>query len=125
LFPHPSGALHRFHQGPVGLRAAVSRAASFKQKELERFKDAEEKLATNRVNLGLSCTEIKAGQDDRWTKLHDSRFLPGSRAKQEEDDLADFAEVGEFIVALRAMRSAMAFVMPWNTVCPSQPWRVS
>jgi hypothetical protein len=158
--------------------------ASFKQRESERFKDAEEKLATNRVNLGLSCTEIKAGQDDRWSKLHESRFLPGagcsgtklwlsaretiglnghpaistydmqavglagfvtargwcelanpssakmsvkmfninncaartsgSRSKQDEDNLADFAEVGEFIVALRAMRSAMAFVMPWN-----------
>ncbi len=158
--------------------------ASFKQRESERFKDAEEKLATNRVNLGLSCAEVKAGQDDRWAKLHEARFLPGagcsaaklwltareaiglnghpaistydmqavglagfvtargwcelanlssakllvkmfninnctartsgSRSRQEEDDLADFAEVGEFIVALRAMPSAMAFVMPWN-----------
>jgi hypothetical protein len=158
--------------------------ASFKQRESERYKDAEEKLATNRVNLGQACSEIKAGQDDRWSKLHESRFLPGagcsatklwlsaretiglnghpaistydmqavglagfvtargwcelanpssakmsvkmfninncaartsgSRSKPDEDDLADFAEVGEFIVALRAMRSAMAFVMPWN-----------
>jgi hypothetical protein len=158
--------------------------ASFKQRESEKFKDAEEKLASNRVNLGLHCTEIKAGQDDRWSRLHDARFLAGagcsatklwltareqiglnghppistydmqavglagfvmargwceianpsspkisvrmfninncaarassSRTKQDDDELVDFAEVGEFVVALRAMRSAMAFVMPWN-----------
>jgi hypothetical protein len=52
--------------------------ASFKQRESERYKDAEEKLATNRVNLGQACSEIKAGQDDRWSKLHESRFLPGA-----------------------------------------------
>jgi hypothetical protein len=37
-----------------------------------------------------------------------------SKSRQDDEDLIDFAEVGEFIVALRAMRSAMAFVMPWN-----------
>ncbi len=158
--------------------------ASFKQRESEKFKDAEEKLASNRINLGLHCTEVKAGHDDRWTRLHDARFLAGtgcsatklwltaretiglnghppistynmqtvglagfvtargwceianpsspklsvrmfninncaaraasSRAKQDEDELVDSAEVGEFVVALRAMRSAMAYVMPWN-----------
>jgi hypothetical protein len=158
--------------------------ASFKQRESEKLKDAEDKLASNRVNLGLSCTEVRAGQDDRWARLHDARFLAGagcsatklwltarevlglnghppistydmqavglagfvtargwceianpsspklsvrmfninncaarassSRSRQDDDDLIDFAEVGEFIVALRAMRSAMAFVMPWN-----------
>jgi hypothetical protein len=36
--------------------------ASFKQRESEKFKDAEDKLASNRVNLGLHCTEVKAGQ---------------------------------------------------------------
>jgi hypothetical protein len=158
--------------------------ASFKQRESEKLKDAEEKLASNRVNLGLSCTEVRAGQDDRWARLHDTRFLAGagcsamklwlttrevlglngqppistydmqavglagfvtargwceianpsspklsvrmfninncvarasrSKSRQDDEDLIDFAEVGEFIVALRAMRSAMAFVMPWN-----------
>jgi hypothetical protein len=158
--------------------------ASFKQRESEKLKDAEEKLAANRVNLGLSCTEVRAGQDDRWARLHDARFLAGagcsatklwitarevlglnghppistydmqavglagfvtargwceianpsspklsvrmfninncaarassSKSRQDDEDLIDFAEVGEFIVALRAMRSAMAFVMPWN-----------
>jgi hypothetical protein len=158
--------------------------ASFKQRESEKFKDAEDKLASNRVNLGLHCSEVKAGQDDRWARLHDARFLAGagcsatkmwltareviglnghppistydmqavglagfvtargwceianpsspklsvrmfninnctarasgSRAKQDDDELVDFVELGEFIVALRAMRSAMAYVMPWN-----------
>jgi hypothetical protein len=158
--------------------------ASFKQRESEKLKDAEDKLAANRVNLGLSCTEVRAGQDDRWARLHDARFLAGagcsatklwitarevlglnghppistydmqavglagfvtargwceianpsspklsvrmfninncaarassSKSRQDDEDLIDFAEVGEFIVALRAMRSAMAFVMPWN-----------
>jgi hypothetical protein len=52
--------------------------ASFKQRESEKLKDAEEKLASNRVNLGLSCTEVRAGQDDRWARLHDARFLAGA-----------------------------------------------
>jgi hypothetical protein len=52
--------------------------ASFKQRESEKLKDAEEKLASNRVNLGLSCTEVRAGQDDRWARLHDTRFLAGA-----------------------------------------------
>jgi hypothetical protein len=127
---------------------------------------------------------VRAGQDDRWARLHDARFLAGagcsatklwltarevlglnghppistydmqavglagfvtawgwceianpsspklsvrmfninncaarassSKSRQDDEDLIDFAEVGEFIVALRAMRSAMAYVMPWN-----------
>jgi hypothetical protein len=52
--------------------------ASFKQRESEKLKDAEDKLASNRVNLGLSCTEVRAGQDDRWARLHDARFLAGA-----------------------------------------------
>jgi hypothetical protein len=163
---------------------AKARGIRVKHLESESYKDAEEKLATNRVNLGLSCTEVRARQDDLWAKLHDSRFLagagclatrmlltaresislnghpaismydmqavglagfvtasswceiakpfsaklsvkmfnmntcaawaPSSCSKQEDDDLADFTEVGEFIVELRAMRSAMAFLVPWN-----------
>ena len=52
--------------------------ASFKQRESEKFRDAEEKLAANRVSLGLTSTEVKAGQDDRWSKLHEARFLAGA-----------------------------------------------
>jgi hypothetical protein len=128
---------------------------------------------------------VKAGQDDRWARLHEARFLAGagcsatklwlsareliglngqppistydmqavglagfvtvrgwcelanlsspklsvrmlninncaarassSRTSKDKDDLIDFAEVGEFVVALRAMRLAMAYVMPWNS----------
>jgi hypothetical protein len=52
--------------------------ASFKQQESEKFKDAEDKLASNRVNLGLHSTEVKAGLDDRWARLHEARFLAGA-----------------------------------------------
>jgi hypothetical protein len=52
--------------------------ASFKQRESEKFKDAEEKLASNRINQGLHCSEVKAGHDDRWTRLHEARFLAGA-----------------------------------------------
>jgi hypothetical protein len=52
--------------------------ASFKQRESEKFKDAEEKLASNRINLCLHCSEVKAGHDDRWTRLHEARFLAGA-----------------------------------------------
>jgi hypothetical protein len=44
----------------------------------EQFKDAEEKQATNRVNLGLYCIEVKAGQDDPWARLHEAHFLTGA-----------------------------------------------
>jgi hypothetical protein len=141
-------------------------------------------VASNRIKLGLHCTEVKAGHDDRWTRIHDARFLAGAgcsatklwltarehiglnghppistydmqtvglagfvtargwcqianpsspklsvrmfninnctaraascKSKQDEDELVDFAEVGEFVVALRVMRLAMANVMPWN-----------
>lgn len=52
--------------------------ASFKQRESEKFKDAEDKLASNRVNLGLHSTEVKAGLDNRWARLHEARFLAGA-----------------------------------------------
>jgi hypothetical protein len=173
-----------FIRGLSATELLLLERASFKQRESEKLKDAEDKLASNRVNLGLSCTEVRAGQDDCWARLHDARFLAGagcsatklwltarevlglnghppistydmqavglagfvtargwceitnpsspklsvrmfninncaarassSKSRQDDDDLIDFAEVGEFIVALRAMRSAMAFLMPWN-----------
>ena len=159
--------------------------ASMKRGQAERFKDAEDKLTTNRQDLGLSATDVKAGVDDRWTRLHDGRFLGGagcsattlwltarerieleghppistydmacmglagyitprgwielanpassklsirlfninnitsrqssSRATSAvEDDAEDFTDLAEFQLALRAMRSAMMMVMPWN-----------
>jgi hypothetical protein len=49
---------------------------SFRQKESEKFKDA--KKGFQPVNLGLDRTGVKAGQDDRWTRLHEASFLAGA-----------------------------------------------
>jgi hypothetical protein len=51
---------------------------SVKHRENARFKDTEHKLAANRVSLEHVCSEVKAGQDDRWSKLHEGYFYPGA-----------------------------------------------
>jgi hypothetical protein len=48
---------------------------SFKGRDSEKFRDAEEKLASNRLNLGLTSVDVKAGHNDRWARLHEARFL--------------------------------------------------
>ena len=51
----------------------------------------------------------------RMFNINNCAARAANKSKTEQDeDMVDFAELGEFIVALRAMRSAMAFVMPWN-----------
>jgi hypothetical protein len=158
-------------------------STSLRIREAERMKDAEERLATNRSNLGSRHKEVRAGLDDRWATLHEARFLPGAgcsssklwlrareviglhghealgnydmaavglggfvtakgwleianpastrisvrlfninncttratkSSQQDNDELSDFAELGEFKLALRTMKAAMSFVMPWN-----------
>ncbi len=44
--------------------------ASMKRGEQERFKDAEDRLTTNRIDLGIATAKVMAGVDDRWAKLH-------------------------------------------------------
>ena len=158
-------------------------ATHLKMKEIERQKDAEDRLASNRSALGASPSLVKEGLDDRWSILHPGRFLPGAgcsaaklwlearkvigltgaaplgnfdmssiglggfvtakgwvelanpasskmsikyfninncRAKATsmkdggDAELAEFSEIGEFQLAMRTLRSAAAFVMPWN-----------
>jgi hypothetical protein len=159
-------------------------ATSLKMKEMERSKDAEEKLAANRAALGSTSITIKEGKDDRWSTLHQGRFLPGAgcsavriwltardtigltgspplgnydmaavglggfvtpkgwvelanpassrmsirlfninncsakasslKADGGDATLSEFTEIGEFKLALRTLRSAASFVMPWN-----------
>jgi hypothetical protein len=156
--------------------------ANMKLKEAERTKDADDKLAHNRSNIGTICVNI--GLDDRTSILHDGRFLPGancsaaklwlvarnriplhgapllgnydmaavglagfvsprgwveltnptstrlslrqfninncarkassSKNEDNESNLPDFSELGEFQLALRTMRTAASFIMPWN-----------
>ena len=51
---------------------------SIKLKNLERARDVEEKLAGNRETLMSNKIQVKAWEDDRWTMLHEARFLPGA-----------------------------------------------
>jgi hypothetical protein len=158
-------------------------ATHLKIRELERQKDAEDRLATNRTALGSKPSIVKEGLDDRWSILHPGRFLPGAacsaaklwlearksiglsgsaplgnfdmscvglggfvtakcwvelanpssskmsiklfninncKAKATslkdngDSELAEFSEIGEFQLALRTLRTAAMFVMPWN-----------
>jgi hypothetical protein len=155
--------------------------ANMKLKEAERAKDADDRLAHNRSNIGVISVDM--GLDDRTNVLHDGRFLPGancsaaklwlaarariplhgapplgnydmasiglggfvssrgwvelanpastrlslrlfninscskkSSSKKDDfdGDLQEFTELGEFQLALRTMRAAAAFIMPWN-----------
>ena len=52
-------------------------ATSIKLKNLERAKDVEEKLAYNRESIMQNAVEVRPGKDDRWSLLHEARFLPG------------------------------------------------
>ncbi len=53
-------------------------ATSIKLKNLEKGKDVEEKLAGNRESLLENELHIKPGKDNRWSLIHESRFLPGA-----------------------------------------------
>jgi hypothetical protein len=152
-----------------------------KAKEIERAKDADDKLAQHKSALASTFTEVKAGQDNMWTHIHHARFLGGascsaaklwlaareawgsshppalgnydmgavglagyvsaagwvnihnpaslklsirqfninncsakSSGKKGQEADEDILELGEFKLAVRAMRTAMAFVMPLN-----------
>ena len=155
---------------------------SIKLRNLEKSRDIDECLSTNRDNLPFNMINVEAGRDNRWTELHTSRFLPGMgcsavkvwlRAREVmgrgghapistydmgsvglagyvtpkgwfeladpgsshisirqfsinncgkkvatksggEDDMGDVVEIGEFKLALRALREAMNYVHPWN-----------
>ena len=158
-------------------------STSLKIKQMEQSRDHEDRLASNKLALENSVVNVPAGQDNRWSKLHRGRFLPGaacsaaktwltarnylgiggcnaigsydmaavglggfvtskgwlelhnpgssrmslrmfsinncgsrmSSSKSDKDDrLEDILETGEFKLALRALRVAASFVMPWN-----------
>ena len=52
-------------------------STSIKLKNLEKAKDIDDKLTCNRDNLPDTIIQVEKGVDNRWDKLHDSRFLPG------------------------------------------------
>ena len=53
-------------------------STSIKLRNLERGEGTDEKLSANRDNLVTTITTVVAGEDNRWSKLHASRFLPGA-----------------------------------------------
>ncbi len=52
-------------------------ATSIKLKNLEQGKAAEVKLAANRDSLVDTVYKVGEGVDNRWSTLHEARFLPG------------------------------------------------
>jgi hypothetical protein len=51
---------------------------AIKIKEFERNKAVGDRLANNREALSDTFTTISPGVDNRWDKIHESRFLPGA-----------------------------------------------
>jgi hypothetical protein len=49
-----------------------------KIKEFEKNKAAGDRLSNNRDALSETFVSIQQGVDNRWDRLHDSRFLPGA-----------------------------------------------
>lgn len=156
-------------------------STAIKIKEMEKNKDADDRLAANKSALPSTFVSVPAGRDNRYNELHEARFLGGAgcsatklwlaaksvlgdsvipaigcydmgavglagyvsakgwaelhntssskisvkmfninncaakastkKSGEEEDDIS---EIGEFKLALRTMRTAYAFVMPWN-----------
>ena len=159
------------------------KTTEMKMKEMEKSKDAVDKLSSNKLALASTYTRVAEGQDNRMSMLHPARFLPGAGcsatrlwlsarehlgldgypaigcydmgavglaghvsakgwlelhsaatsklsiklfnincggsrpgAKKSDKEGAeeDMMELTEFKLALRAMRTAFSFVMPWN-----------
>jgi hypothetical protein len=53
-------------------------STSIKLRNLEKSKETEEKLAMNRDSLEDTVRMVGGGEDNRWSKLHEGRFLPGA-----------------------------------------------
>jgi hypothetical protein len=51
---------------------------SIKIREMDRVRDADDKLSSNKMALASTTIDVKAGPDNRWTVLHPARFLPGA-----------------------------------------------
>ena len=62
---------------PVGDLMKIQ-STSIRVKEYERNKDVDDKLASNKAELSSTFIEVKAGKDNRWSSLHEARFLPGA-----------------------------------------------
>jgi len=83
-------------------------ATSIKLKNLEKSRSIEEKLAANRDALHETEIQVKEGVDNRMTKIHDARYLPGmtcSSAKMWEGGRRVIGNNGHPPVATYDMKS--------------------
>ena len=62
---------------PIGDLMKIE-TTSLKIKELERAKDASDKLAANKAALASTVTTVSEGRDNRSSSLHPARFLGGA-----------------------------------------------
>jgi hypothetical protein len=62
---------------PIGDLMKIESTA-MKLKEMERGKDADDRLAANKAALSSTFVEVPAGRDNRWSELHEGRFLAGA-----------------------------------------------
>ena len=62
---------------PIGDLMKIE-TTSLKIKELERAKDASDKLAANKAALASTFTTVSEGRDNRSSSLHPARFLGGA-----------------------------------------------
>jgi len=71
---------------------------------MEQSRDFEDRLASNKAALEANETTLKEGKDNRWSKLHDGRFLGGAAcsarklwlAAREFSGLTGFKPVGSY-----------------------------
>jgi hypothetical protein len=165
---------------PIGDLMRIESTA-LKARELDRAKDADDRLAVNKIALASTMTSVPAGSDNRWNVLHQGRFLGGAccsagklwlaakeylgsahappvgnydmgsvglagyisargwselhnpastklsikmfninncgsrgSSKKGNDSDDEAMDLNEFKLALRVLRTAMHFVMPWN-----------
>ncbi len=49
-----------------------------KMSEIDRNKDSDDKLSTNKMALASTFTTVVSGRDNRWNELHSARYLAGA-----------------------------------------------
>ena len=88
---------------PVGDLMKIETTA-IKLKEVERSKDASDRLAANKTAMASTFTRVAEGRDNRWNSLHPARFLPGAGcsatklwlAAREHLGLTGYAAIGNY-----------------------------
>jgi hypothetical protein len=62
---------------PIGNLMKIESTA-MKLKEMEKGKDSDNRLAANKAALASTYADVPAGRDNRWSELHEGRFLAGA-----------------------------------------------